>query len=380
MILDPSGELVWFHPLPGDEQVFDFRTQTYRGKPVLTYWQGDVALYRGSGTGHILDDHYMPVAEVNAGNGYEMDAHEFQLTGHDTALIISYAPTRWDLTKLGGRKDGIVEDNVVAGDRRRDRRRAVRVARARAPSRSPSRSGPPRPRRASTTTRSTSTRSRRPRAATSSSPPATRARSTRSTATTGKILWRLGGKQSDFELGPGVEFHLQHDVRPGAGRQALAVRQRRRGPPGEGPALARPGARARREGEDGRASCRSTSTRARCSPARRDRWSRSTAAGAFVGWGGMQPFFTEFDSSGQATFDAAFAAEGVESYRAYALPVGGARRRPARRDGPARRRRAPSCGRAGTARRTSRAGGSATSRCRAPASRRSSSWRARRPA
>src|SRR6185436_11473719 len=37
--------------------------------------------------------------------------------------------------------------------------------------------------------------------------------------TTGKILWRLGGKQSDFELGPGVEFHLQHDVRPGPGGQ-----------------------------------------------------------------------------------------------------------------------------------------------------------------
>ena len=42
--------------------------------------------------------------------------------------------------------------------------------------------------------------------------------------------------------------------------------------------------------------------------------------GAFVGWGGMQPFFTEFDSGGEATFDAAFAAKDVESYRAYALP------------------------------------------------------------
>ena len=42
--------------------------------------------------------------------------------------------------------------------------------------------------------------------------------------------------------------------------------------------------------------------------------------GAFVGWGGMQPFFSEFDSSGEATFDAAFAAKGVESYRAYAYP------------------------------------------------------------
>ena len=36
MILDPSGRLVWFDPLPGNEQAFDFRTQTYSGKPVLT--------------------------------------------------------------------------------------------------------------------------------------------------------------------------------------------------------------------------------------------------------------------------------------------------------------------------------------------------------
>src|SRR4029078_4511740 len=30
---------------------------------------------------------------------------------------------------------------------------------------------------------------------------------------TGAILWRLGGKRSDYELGPGAEFHLQHDAR-----------------------------------------------------------------------------------------------------------------------------------------------------------------------
>ena len=29
----------------------------------------------------------------------------------------------------------------------------------------------------------------------------------------GSIVWRLGGKQSDFELGPGVKFSRQHDIR-----------------------------------------------------------------------------------------------------------------------------------------------------------------------
>ena len=30
---------------------------------------------------------------------------------------------------------------------------------------------------------------------------------------TGQIKWRLGGKQSDFTLGPGAAFNYQHDVR-----------------------------------------------------------------------------------------------------------------------------------------------------------------------
>ena len=29
----------------------------------------------------------------------------------------------------------------------------------------------------------------------------------------GKVLWRLGGKKSDFTIGPGAEFTWQHDAR-----------------------------------------------------------------------------------------------------------------------------------------------------------------------
>jgi hypothetical protein len=42
--------------------------------------------------------------------------------------------------------------------------------------------------------------------------------------------------------------------------------------------------------------------------------------GAFVGWGGLQPVFSEFDADGRTVFDARFAAKGVESYRAYRMP------------------------------------------------------------
>src|SRR5215210_1358962 len=30
---------------------------------------------------------------------------------------------------------------------------------------------------------------------------------------TGEVVWRLGGKKSDFEIGPGTRFAYQHDAR-----------------------------------------------------------------------------------------------------------------------------------------------------------------------
>ena len=40
-ILSPNGKkVVWFHRAPAGQEDADFRTQTYDGKPVLTFWQG----------------------------------------------------------------------------------------------------------------------------------------------------------------------------------------------------------------------------------------------------------------------------------------------------------------------------------------------------
>ena len=41
-IVTPAGRVVWFHPLPAGDFVTDFRTQTYLGKPVLTWYQYEV--------------------------------------------------------------------------------------------------------------------------------------------------------------------------------------------------------------------------------------------------------------------------------------------------------------------------------------------------
>lgn len=113
-ILSPDGgKVVWFHPAEEGKQIADFRTQTYRGKPVLTFWQGTGLGGLATGTDYIYDDHYRKIAEVHAGNGYSADGHEFLITPQDTALILSYTRSTADLTDIGGPANQAVINGVV---------------------------------------------------------------------------------------------------------------------------------------------------------------------------------------------------------------------------------------------------------------------------
>ena len=103
MILDQSGALVWFKPLPRNTSATNFRVQEYEGKPVLTWWQGDISVHGfGLGEDEIADDTYTDIAHVKAGNGLHADLHEFQLTAQGTALITAYEPILCDLSSVGG--------------------------------------------------------------------------------------------------------------------------------------------------------------------------------------------------------------------------------------------------------------------------------------
>ncbi len=113
LIVDGAGEPVWFEPHDGTEVRMDLRAQTYRGRPVLTWWHGAVVAGHGQGAGTIVDSTYTTVAEVHAVGDERMDLHEFRLTGRGTALVTAYAPRRTDLTAVGGDADGWVYDGVV---------------------------------------------------------------------------------------------------------------------------------------------------------------------------------------------------------------------------------------------------------------------------
>ncbi len=105
---------MWFLPSEGPESVpMDFRVQTYRGEPVLTWWQGRVLAGYGQGIGVVYDSSYRQVAEVRMGNGMRADLHEFLITERDTALLMAYHPAPADLAPIGGPRDGWVYAGVV---------------------------------------------------------------------------------------------------------------------------------------------------------------------------------------------------------------------------------------------------------------------------
>ncbi|HWB23716.1 MAG TPA: arylsulfotransferase family protein [Gaiellaceae bacterium] len=315
-IVDNAGQPIWFDPVP--EQATDFRVQTYRGKPVLTYWEGPpTAPVLGSGIGHdvIVDTSYRQIARVDAGYGPDTaDLHEFQLTPQGTALMTVYRIVPADLSAVGGPKNGKVVDGLI---------QEVDVATGHVVFTWHSVGHVP-------LTDSYSS----PTPAKGSSPaPAfdyfhinsieqepdgnllVSARNTHAVYEidhkTGAILWELGGKESSFKLGPGTSFAWQHDARlqpdgtitlfddeaaPAEAKASRAIRIRLDTTAHTATLVQAdsiPGVLAVSQGN-----------------------SQSLPDGnTFVGWGAV-PRMTEFDEAGNVLFDATFSA-GDDSYRAY---------------------------------------------------------------
>ena len=70
----------------------DFRVQTYRGQPVLTWWEGKTNP-RGYGAGHVGDRRPLLPRDRprEGGRGLGGDLHDIELTDADTALIPVYS-------------------------------------------------------------------------------------------------------------------------------------------------------------------------------------------------------------------------------------------------------------------------------------------------
>jgi hypothetical protein len=212
-IVDDRGRAVWFQPVASaDQQITDFRVQRYRGEPVLTYWLGSSHTGAGHGEGvdYVLDQSYRVVATVKAANGLDADSHEFHLTPRNTALITVYHAVPYDLSAVGGPANGQVFDGIV---------QELDVATGRVLFEWHSldhvaldESHSPVPTAAGTVYDYFHIN------AVNVDDDGNLLISARNTwaaykldRRTGRVIWRLAGKKSDFELGTGVAFAWQHN-------------------------------------------------------------------------------------------------------------------------------------------------------------------------
>ena len=210
LIVDSHGEPVWFRPLPASRWASNFRVQVYRGEPVLTWWEGVVhPPGYGRGEGVILDGSYRELARVRAAHGRHVDLHEVLLTPAGTALITCYPQAvHADLSAVGGPRDGQVLDSVI---QEIDVRTGRLLFEWRGLDHVPVSESYLAPGGAYDYLHANSI---------DLTPDGMLLVSARHTCAvykldrrTGRVIWRLGGKRSDFAMGKGTPFAWQHDAR-----------------------------------------------------------------------------------------------------------------------------------------------------------------------
>jgi hypothetical protein len=313
MILSPSGGLLWFKPMPANTEATNLEVQEYEGKPVLTWWQGDISVHGfGLGEDVIADGTYTDIAHVRAGNGLQADLHEFQLTPQGTALITAYDPILCNLSSVGGPAYGGVTDSVF---QEIDVKTGlvmyewtsidhVAMSESYEPANRSSTAYPydffhlnsislDRDGSLLISSRNTWT-------------------VYKLAAPSGQILWRLGGKHSNFKMGPGTGTAWQHDPRE-LPNGSISVFDN-----GDSP-KAHSQSRGIVVSANQQTGAATLLTRLTHTPALLVESQGNLQALAngdwFVGWG-QEPYFSEFGPEGNLLFDAHFPPHD-ESYRAF---------------------------------------------------------------
>jgi hypothetical protein len=319
MIFDNAGHLVWFRPLPGGEDAADFRTQVYRGKNVLTWWQGRTLQFGyGLGEDVIADANYKTLATVKAGNGLQADEHEFTLTPQGSAYVLAYSPVQTNLSSAGGPASGLALDGVIqqidihTGLVMWEWHSLGRVDVAESYSKLPGLATNPYDyfHINSLTTDSHGNfliSARNTWALYQISPH------------TGAVRWRLGGKKSTFALGPGVPFAYQHNALWLANNEISLFDN-------EGAPPVKPPTRGELIKLDPKAKTATLAsqlvrTSGPLSTTSQGNVQALPGGGWMIGWGGL-PNLTEFNSQGQIVYDAQLP-RGENSYRVYREPWSG---------------------------------------------------------
>lgn len=312
LILNGRGQLVWFDDLgPPSTSHFasDLAVQHYRGRPVLTWWQGAEL---GRAEDILMGSSYHRVAVVHAGNGYQADFHEFQITPQGTALLDAVTGANADLTAVGGPSDGVVLDDIIQEiDIRTGRVLWEWHALGHVPI------------DASYEKYSASEGFYDYFHLNSIQqlPDGNLLISARHTwavyeisRRTGKIIWTLGGKDSNFTMGRGTNFEWQHDARLRGDTLSLFDDA---GYPPEEPQSSAKYLKLDVPGRTVSLIHRFTHSPPLLAGAAGNA-QRLPNGNLFVGWG-EQPDFSEYTPGGRQIFNGSFAL-GLTSYRAFRFP------------------------------------------------------------
>jgi hypothetical protein len=307
VIVDGRGEPIWENPIAGAVTT-NFQVQSYRGAPVLTWWEGHIELGHGVGEYVIADTAYRTVRRIQAAGGRRGDLHEFVITPEDTALITSYEVLAADLSSVGGAREGTIQDaifqevDLATGEVLLEWHSVehIQLAESYAP------------------VGANWDYSHINSVALDSD--GSLLISSRSTQTVyklernGRILWRLGGRNGDFAMGPGSRFAWQHHAR----RQpdgTLTVFDN-----GATPAVERQsrGLTLALDEQRMSATLLRQYTHAGVLAGSQGSVQRLANGNVFVGWGEI-PRISEFDPSGRMLFDAKLG-DRYQCYRAFRLP------------------------------------------------------------
>jgi hypothetical protein len=302
LIADDRGAPVWFLSRTPGRKVFDVAVQSYRGQPVITYWEGRFASGWGYGSYVLLDASYREIGRIRAVGGNRADIHDMQLTDEGTALVQSYNLVR----RNGPVLDNVIQEIDVETGRLLFEWHSVGNVGLR------------------------ESYDRRPddgsqfdyfhMNSVEEGPDGDLLVSARNTCAlyeidrvTGAINWRLGGKRSDFRLGEGVRFCRQHDAR-WADDGVMTLFDNRIAAPSQ------PGQSRAIKLEVNEARKRVSLLRGYKHPSRpgvpNKGGARMQANGnLLVGWGAV-PRITEYTRRGRIVFDARFAGANDGSYRA----------------------------------------------------------------
>lgn len=209
------GSLVW---TANYTEPFDFKTQTYKGQPVLTFWSGELLNGFGRGSYYVLNQSYVEIAHFQANRfGNDMgDIHEFTITSDDTALVPIYHAIPWDLTETGGIEDAWLfentfqEINIETGETVFEWNASTHVSINESYNSLPEDVG-----RAQDTPWDYFHINSIQKDAAGDYLVSARVMDCvyKISGQDGHIIWRLGGKQSDFDLDDAAVFAFQHDAR-----------------------------------------------------------------------------------------------------------------------------------------------------------------------